>query len=38
MVIALDGAPIELVIATDLCLQFLQVTAQPASLSGYFKR
>jgi uncharacterized linocin/CFP29 family protein len=32
VVIALGGAPIELVVATDMCLQFLQVTAQPTSL------
>ncbi|HEY3621630.1 MAG TPA: encapsulin [Roseiarcus sp.] len=32
VVIALGGAPIELVVATDMCLQFLQVTAQPAFL------
>jgi uncharacterized linocin/CFP29 family protein len=32
VVIALGGAPIELVVATDMCLQFLQVTPQPAFL------
>jgi uncharacterized linocin/CFP29 family protein len=32
VVIALGGAPIELVVATDMCLQFLQVTAQPTTL------
>jgi hypothetical protein len=32
MVVALGGAPLELVIATDVCLQFLQVTDQPAFL------
>ena len=32
VVIALGGAPIELVVATDMCLQFIQVTAQPAFL------
>jgi uncharacterized linocin/CFP29 family protein len=32
VVIALGGAPIELVVATDMCLQFLQITAQPTSL------
>jgi uncharacterized linocin/CFP29 family protein len=29
LVVALGGAPIELVVATDMCLQFLQVTAEP---------
>ena len=32
VVIALGGAPIELVVATDMCVQFLQVTPQPTSL------
>jgi uncharacterized linocin/CFP29 family protein len=32
VVVALGGAPIELVVATDLCLQFLQVTNEPAFL------
>ena len=32
MVVALGGAPLELVIATDVFLQFLQVTDQPAFL------
>jgi uncharacterized linocin/CFP29 family protein len=32
VVIALGGAPIELVVATDMCLQFLQITSQPAFL------
>jgi uncharacterized linocin/CFP29 family protein len=32
MVIALGGEPIELVVATDMCLQFLQITTQPAFL------
>jgi uncharacterized linocin/CFP29 family protein len=30
VVVALGGAPVELVVATDVCLQFLQVTADPA--------
>ena len=30
VVVALGGAPVELVVATDMCLQFLQVTAEPA--------
>jgi uncharacterized linocin/CFP29 family protein len=29
VVVALGGAPVELVVATDICLQFLQVTAEP---------
>ena len=29
VVVALGGAPLELVVATDVCLQFLQVTADP---------
>ena len=29
VVVALGGAPVELVVATDVCLQFLQVTADP---------
>ena len=29
VVVALGGAPIELVVATDMSLQFLQVTSQP---------
>ena len=29
LVVALGGAPVELVVATDMCLQFLQVTADP---------
>ncbi|MET4231983.1 putative linocin/CFP29 family protein [Bradyrhizobium sp. LA6.10] len=29
VVVALGGEPVELVIATDLCVQFLQVTAEP---------
>lgn len=29
LVVALGGAPVELVVATDMCLQFLQVTAEP---------
>ena len=29
VVVALGGAPIELVVATDMCLQFLQVTSEP---------
>jgi uncharacterized linocin/CFP29 family protein len=29
VVVALGGAPIELVVATDMCLQFLQVTTDP---------
>ena len=29
LVVALGGAPVELVVATDICLQFLQVTAEP---------
>jgi uncharacterized linocin/CFP29 family protein len=29
VVVALGGAPLELVVATDMCLQFLQVTADP---------
>jgi uncharacterized linocin/CFP29 family protein len=29
VVVALGGAPVELVIATDVCVQFLQVTAEP---------
>jgi uncharacterized linocin/CFP29 family protein len=32
VVVALGGAPVELVIATDVSLQFLQVTNAPASL------
>jgi uncharacterized linocin/CFP29 family protein len=30
LVVALGGAPVELVVATDVCLQFLQVTVDPA--------
>jgi uncharacterized linocin/CFP29 family protein len=30
VVVALGGAPVELVIATDVCLQFLQLTTEPA--------
>jgi hypothetical protein len=29
VVVALGGAPVELVVATDVCLQFLQVSADP---------
>jgi uncharacterized linocin/CFP29 family protein len=29
VVVALGGAPVELVVATDICLQFLQVTTEP---------
>jgi hypothetical protein len=29
LVVALGGEPVELVIATDVCVQFLQVTAEP---------
>ncbi len=29
VVVALGGAPVELVVATDMCLQFLQVTTEP---------
>ena len=29
VVVALGGAPVELVVATDMCLQFLQVTTDP---------
>jgi len=29
VVVALGGEPVELVIATDVCVQFLQVTADP---------
>jgi uncharacterized linocin/CFP29 family protein len=29
VVVALGGRPVELVVATDVCLQFLQVTAEP---------
>jgi len=29
VVVGLGGAPVELVVATDICLQFLQVTAEP---------
>jgi hypothetical protein len=32
MVVALGGSPVELVVATDVSLQFLQVTADPAFL------
>ncbi len=29
VVVALGGAPVELVVATDMCLQFLQITTDP---------
>ncbi len=32
MVVALGGAPLELVVASDMSLQFLQVSAEPAFL------
>ena len=32
LVVALGGAPFELVVATDMSLQFLQVTAEPEFL------
>jgi uncharacterized linocin/CFP29 family protein len=32
IVVALGGAPVELVVATDVCLQFLQVTNEPIFL------
>ncbi len=32
VVVALGGAPVELVVATDMCFQFLQVTADPVFL------
>jgi len=32
VVVALGGAPVELVVATDVCVQFLQVTAEPEFL------
>jgi uncharacterized linocin/CFP29 family protein len=27
--VALGGAPVELIVATDVCLQFLQLTVEP---------
>jgi uncharacterized linocin/CFP29 family protein len=38
LVVALGGAPIELVIATDVCVQFLQLTAEPVFLFRVFER
>jgi uncharacterized linocin/CFP29 family protein len=32
IVVALGGAPVELVVATDVCVQFLQVTSEPIFL------
>lgn len=32
VVVALGGAPVELVVATDVCVQFLQLTAEPEYL------
>jgi uncharacterized linocin/CFP29 family protein len=29
VVVALGGAPVELIVATDICVQFLQLTAEP---------
>ena len=29
MVVALGGTPVELIVATDVCVQFLQLTAEP---------
>jgi uncharacterized linocin/CFP29 family protein len=30
VMVALGGAPVELIVATDMCLQFLQLTVEPA--------
>jgi uncharacterized linocin/CFP29 family protein len=38
VVVALGGAPIELVVATDLCLQFLQVSLDPAFFFRVFEK
>jgi uncharacterized linocin/CFP29 family protein len=38
VVVALGGAPVELVIATDVCVQFLQLTAEPVFLFRVFEK
>jgi uncharacterized linocin/CFP29 family protein len=38
VVVALGGAPVELVVATDMSLQFLQITQDPAFLFRVFER
>jgi uncharacterized linocin/CFP29 family protein len=38
VVVALGGAPVELVVGTDISLQFLQVTADPAFVFRVFER
>jgi len=38
VVVALGGSPVELVVATDVCLQFLQVTTDPAFVFRVFEK
>jgi uncharacterized linocin/CFP29 family protein len=38
VVVALGGSPVELVVATDVCLQFLQVTIDPAFFFRVFEK
>jgi uncharacterized linocin/CFP29 family protein len=38
LVVALGGAPVELVVATDLSLQFLQVTNEPAFIFRVYEK
>jgi uncharacterized linocin/CFP29 family protein len=38
LVVALGGAPVELVVATDLSLQFLQVTSEPAFMFRVYEK
>ena len=38
LVVALGGAPVELVVASDLSLQFLQVTSEPAFVFRVYEK
>ena len=38
MVVALGGAPVELVVASDMSLQFLQVTTEPAFIFRVYEK
>jgi uncharacterized linocin/CFP29 family protein len=38
VVVALGGAPVELVVATDVSLQFLQVTAEPVFIFRVYEK
>ncbi len=38
LVVALGGAPVELVVATDVSLQFLQVTSEPTFIFRVYEK